>query len=381
MHEPSTNDGLLTGAKIQSDHSQTPARLMSLDALRGFDMALICGLGTVLNAVAVAISPEAGHWMEVQTEHPQWNGYTAWDQIFPMFMFLVGVAIPFSLSKRVQRGESKWRLHWQVIRRGLVLVFLGLVYNGILRFDFENFRYCSVLARIGLGYLFAGIIVLNTGLRGQIISTVLLLVGYCTAMMYIPAGEFGAGDLTPGHTLSGFVDRMIVPGVMYKGDRDPEGLFSTIPAIATVLTGVLAGHWLRRGDVNGHLRAGLLLLSGVLAIGAALVWHPWFPINKNLWTSSFVLLTSGISAVLLAAFFWVIDVCGFRRWAFFFVVIGMNAITIYLAGQFVDFGGVGNTIFGTARNRVHPVIYSAVPLLTAWLLLYVMYRAKIFLKV
>lgn len=381
MKQSPSDVGLLNEVDLKSADRSQSQRLMSLDALRGFDMALIVGLGTVLDAVANSISPEAGHWMEIQTEHPKWNGYTAWDQIFPMFMFLAGVAMPFALSKRIERGQSKWRLHWQVVRRGLLLVLLGMIYNGLLRFDFEHMRYCSVLGRIGLGYLFAGLIVLNSGLRGQIISIALLLVGYCAAMLYIPAGEFGAGDLTPGHTLSGYIDRMVVPGVMYKGVRDPEGLFSTIPAIATVLTGVLTGHWLRRNELSGHVRASVLLIAGALSIGAALLWNPWFPINKNLWSSSFVLLTSGVSAVLLAAFYWVIDVCGFRRWAFFFVVIGMNAITIYLLGQFVDFGGVGNTIFAAARNSVHPAIYSAVPLLTGWLLLFAMYRAKIFLRV
>lgn len=356
-------------------------RLMSLDALRGFDMALIVGGGTILNAVAPLISAEFGNWMEVQTEHPPWNGYTAWDQIFPMFMFIAGVAMPFSLTKRVQRGDSKWGLHWQVIRRGLVLVLLGFVYNGLLKFEFDNMRYCSVLGRIGLGYLFAGIIVLNTRLMGQIIWTIAILVGYWLAMLFVPAGEYGAGDWTPGHTLSGYIDRILVPGRMYQGDRDPEGLFSTIPAIATVLTGALAGIWLRRAEISGHIRAIGLLIAGVISIVVAVVWNEFFPINKNLWTSSFVMLTSGISAILLAAFFWVIDVCQIKRWAFFFVVIGMNAITIYLLQPFVDFHGIGHTIFASAKNSVHPAIFSAVPLLTGWLLLYVMYRGKIFLKV
>ena len=361
---------------------QISARLVSLDALRGFDMCLIAGGDRVLRAIAEAIGPDAHAWMLHQTEHPEWNGYTPWDQIFPLFMFVSGVAMPFSFAKRLQVDGAGGRaaLHIQVIRRGLLLVLLGLIYQGLLTFDFENLRYPSVLGRIGLGYMFAGLIVLNTKLRGQIIAALALLGGYWAAMKFIPVPGFGPGDWEPGHTLADYLDRQLLPGKLYQRVRDPEGLLSTVPSIATVLTGVFAGRWLRT-EAGGLKKTFGLLAAGLGGVVAGALCDPWFPINKNLWTSSFVLWTSGWSAILLAVFYLVIDVWGCRRWAFAFVVIGVNPITIYLAGHFIDFRVIGETVFAPAANHLHPTIFSGAQLFTGWLFLYVLYRQRIFLKV
>ena len=356
-------------------------RLMSLDALRGFDMAFIVGGSVILRSFGEAIGPEAHKWIVQQTTHPEWHGYSAWDQIFPLFMFVSGVAMPFALTRRIESGTSRRELAWKVVRRGLLLILLGFIYNRILKLDLANQRYPSVLGRIGLGYLFAGLIVLSTKIRGQLIWTLGILIGYCLALTCVPVPGFGAGDLQPGHTIADYVDRLLVPGKLYHGDRDPEGLFSTLPAIATVLSGALAGHWLRRNDLSGSKKAAGLLGGGVLCVLLGLVWNSWLPFNKNLWSSSFVLLTSGISLALLALFYYVIDVQRYRRWAFFFVVIGMNAITIYLLRKFVDIEGIGQTLFAVAEDRVHPAIFSASELFTGWLILYVLYRRKIFLRV
>jgi len=370
-----------TETSAEERHLGDSARLESLDALRGFDMFWIVGGSAVFVAMAKAIGPGFHEWAVANTEHPAWNGYTPWDQIFPLFMFVAGVAMPFSLTKRVERNESRAALHWHVIQRGLILVLLGMIYNGLLLFDFEQLRYPSVLGRIGLGYLFAGLIVLNTRVRGQILCVIGLLVGYWAAMRFIPVPEYGAGDWEPGHTLVGYVDRMVLPGTLYKTIRDPEGLLSTIPSIATVLMGALAGHWLRLSKPSGHEKAALLVISGIISLILASVWNIWFPINKNLWTSSFVLHTSGWSLLLLAVFYLIIDVWRFKRWAFFFTVIGMNAITVYLVRGFVDFKGIAEIVFARAAHGVHPALMSGGELLLVWLMLYAMYRGKIFLRV
>jgi predicted acyltransferase len=383
LHE--SNDG---GRKSMSTKRTTdeleqhpnPQRLVSLDALRGFDMCLIAGGGTVINAIANSISPHAGEWMAIQTEHPEWNGYTPWDQIFPMFMFIAGVAMPFSMTRRLELGADKRGLHLQVIRPGLTLVLFGLIFQGLFKFEFTELRYPSVLGRIGLGYLFAGLIVLNWRLRGQARWAVGLLLGYWAAMKFIPVPGFGAGDWQPCHTLADYIDRLLVPGKLYHGDRDPEGLFSTLPAIVTVLSGVFAGHWLRSDNTGVRKTAGLFA-GGVVCVVVGWLFDGLFPINKNLWSSSFVLWTSGWSAILFSAFYLVIDVLGWRRWAFFFVVIGANAITIYMARRFIDFGAVGELVFANAEKRVHPAIFASVDLMTGWLFLYVLYRKRIFLKV
>jgi predicted acyltransferase len=355
-------------------------RLHSLDALRGFDMFWIMGGGGLLAAMAEGNESSTLDWMAAQTHHVEWNGFTFWDLIFPLFLFIAGVAMPFSLGRRVERGDSPALLRRHVVRRGLTLVLLGLVYNGLLTFDLSNLRWGSVLGRIGLAYLLAGLVFLGTTRRGQALWIVGLLLGYWAAMTWIPVPEFGAGVLEPGRTLADYVDRLLMPGRLYHGDRDPEGLFSTVPAIATALLGAMAGHWLR-GPASGARKALGLFLAGLAGLALGGLWHLVFPLNKNLWSSSFVLWTAGWSMLLLSAFYLVIDVWGWRRWTFFFVVIGMNAITIYMLNAFVDFQELANLLLGRSESRLHPAFFIAAGILLRWLVLYGMYRKRWFLRV
>lgn len=384
-----------------------PARLHSLDAMRGFDMFWIIGGAELVRGIASLFDfPTFHSWLEINTEHPNWNGYTPWDQIFPMFMFIAGVAMPFSLTKRLERGDSKFSLYQHVIRRGLILVLFGAIYNGLLLFDFANARYPSVLGRIGLGYMFAGLIVLNTKPRGQFLTIVGILLGYYAALKWIPFPDYAAGDWEPGHTLGDYVDRLLIPGKLYEGVRDPEGLFSTIPSIATVLSGALAGHWLRSEKRSQSTKVAGLVIAGIVSVVLAILWSGvaidrdsglpipiainqewafWFPINKNLWTSSFVLYTSGWSLLVLSLFYLLIDVWGFKRWAFFFVVIGMNAITIYLAREFIDFDNIAHLIFRGTPEKSWSIDYRLLKdggeVFVEWAFLYVLYRLGIFLRV
>ena len=381
---------------LADPQSAASTRLMSLDALRGFDMFWIIGGEDLLQTLArLSGSPTFQAVAAHNTEHPEWNGFSFYDLIFPLFMFIAGVAVPFSFAAHRARGENWLSVHWRIVRRGIILVLLGLVINGILNFDFtlhfvdsgghrqlvtnfSNVRFPSVLGRIGLGYLFAALIALHTRPRNQFLAAVGLLVGYWAALKYIPVPGFETGSLFPGENVGDYVDRHILPGHLYKIVRDPEGLFSTVPAIATVLFGVMAGHWLRRADWSGTAKAGGLAAAGVVSLALGYFWNTVFPFNKNLWTSSFVLWTTGWSLLLLSVFYLVVDVWRVRGWTLFFVVIGANALTVYVGQHIIDFDGLARLAFS---RQLHPILREAGGLMLKWLCLFFLYRQRIFLRV
>jgi predicted acyltransferase len=354
---------------------------MSLDALRGFDMFwIIGGSGLVLSLAHVLGFEEASiRGLRDQFEHATWNGFNFIDLIFPLFVFMVGVAMPFSFGKHLDRGESRDRLYWRICRRTVLLILLGIICNnGLLRLPLAEHRFCSVLGRIGLCYFFASLITLHSSVRGRLLWIAALLLGYWAALMWIPVSNYGPGNLAPGATLTDYLDRTMLPGRLYVGVRDPEGLLATVPAIATALIGVLAGGWLRESRRNGHVKAAALLIAGLICLALGSLWDQSFPINKNLWSSSFVLWTGGLSLMLLGLFYLVIDVWGWKMWAFFFFVIGTNAITIYVGQQWIDFDAVGRLLFGHAP--LPQALLHHAGLAAKWLTLYLLYRQRIFLR-
>ncbi len=358
-------------------------RLLSLDALRGFDMFWIIGGEAIVHAAAKLTHWRWLEWFNGQMEHPEWHGFALYDLIFPLFLFIAGVAMPFSFEKRLARGDRRHALYQHVIFRGLLLVLLGFIYNGLLKFNWPM-RLPSVLGRIGLAYLFAGLIFLNTQLRGRILWIAGLLIGYWAALKLIPVPGFGAGDLSPGHTLTDYLDRLLIPGKLYRGDRDPEGLLATIPAIGTALIGAVTGQFLKDDRKSGYFKTAAMLLAAVACLALALLWNLNFPINKNLWTSSFVLLCAGFSLSLLALFYLVIDVWQLKGWTLFFVVIGSNSILIYMAPKFIDFAYTTHALFDGLLNRTgayQPLLWAIAVVAVKWALLYVLYRKRIFLKV
>lgn len=366
----------------------TPTRLHSLDALRGFDMFWIVGGEGIFHAFAELTGWSVAIWASTQLDHAAWDGFRFYDMIFPLFLFIAGVAMPFSLGKRIERGDDKHKLMIHVIRRGLVLVVLGIIYNnGLFQMPWSEMRYPSVLGRIGLAYLLAGLIFLNTGIRGQVFWFVGLLLGYWAALMWIPVPGFGAGQLTVDGSLVAYVDRLLVPGKLYLEVHDPEGLLSTIPAISTALLGAFAGHLLRNGFgvTDKHRHVFLLAVAGVICLAVGQLWNLAFPINKNLWTSSFTVYAGGWSLLLLALFYGIIDVWGKQKWALFFVVIGMNSITAYMAGALIDFGYTTNFFFGgLLQHVVEParmVLWWICFIVIEWVCLYYLYRKKLFLRV
>lgn len=360
---------------------KSAGRLKSIDALRGFDMFWIMGGDALVRAL--------GTWLDqpllvTQMKHVDWEGFHFYDLIFPLFLFIVGTVLPFSLAKYRNSGTGSSGVYLRIFRRAALLILLGLVYNGLLRLEFNDFRWPGVLQRIGLCYFFAALAVVYLGVRGQAVLLVGLLVGYWALLKFVAAPGFPPFDLTKQGNLVAYVDRLLVPGKLYYGFGDNEGLLSTLPAIGTTLLGALAGNWLMSG------RAPLVKFLGLIGGGAACLaagyaWAGSFPLIKILWTSSYVLVAGGWSLALLALFYLVIDVCGWSRWAFFFTVIGMNPITIYIMSKFVDFKKMAEFFVGGLAQHTseaaYAVIFALAVIAARWLVLLYLYRSKTFLRV
>lgn len=363
-------------------------RLYSLDALRGFDMFWIMGGEGIFIALASLTGWPLFKWWAAQLDHVPWHGFVFYDMIFPLFLFIAGISFPFSLAKRIAKNDSRPSIYRHVIFRGLILVVLGILYNNGLRFDLGELRYGSVLGRIGLAWMFAAIIFMNTKLSTRILWFSGLLLGYWVLMLLFPANDPGSSDIFSREgNFASWVDRMIMPGKLYLGNHDPEGIMSTMPAIGTALLGMFTGEFM----LSDYLKEKPLK-KVLYMVGAAIVlmiigklWNIIFPINKNLWSSSFVCWVGGLSLLLFAIFHLIIDVWNFRKWAFFFVVIGMNPITIYLTERIIGFSKANNFFFKGVADLLPetwgPFIMATGITAIAWLFLYFLYKKKIFLKV
>ena len=363
--------------------SSASTRVLSIDALRGFDMFWIIGGGVLLESLVHAWNHPITRTIEHQLEHVEWEGFHFEDLIFPLFIFVVGAVLPFSLAVRLEREQGFIRVQLHIIKRTAAIILLGLIYNGLLNFEWSDMRWPGVLQRIGLCYFFAALIVLHTRWRTQAILVGAVLLLYWAVTMLVPVPGYGAGNLTMEGCLSSWIDQRLIPGVLYYKYGDNEGVISTFPAICTALLGALAGHWLR-SNRSGSRKATGLALAGIACVIVGLLWSLAFPIIKILWTSSYVLFAGGWSLLLLALFYWVIDVIGFRRWAFFFVVIGMNAITIYFLQRFIEFDKIAEFFFsGIAKQAglIAPLVLPFGALMMRWLLLHFLYRHRVFLKV
>jgi predicted acyltransferase len=361
-------------------------RLTSIDALRGFDMFWIVGGDAVARALCKWWgTPEALRLRE-QFEHVDWEGFRFYDLIFPLFLFLVGVVLPFSLRKYLTGSHPRSHALQRIARRVVLLFLLGLVYNGLLQFRFDNLRVAGVLQRIAVCYGIAATIFVFARVRAQVALFPAILVGYWAILMFVPSPETqAAGDLAPVSNLAGYLDRHYLPGARRccYGYGDNEGLLSTIPAVATALLGALAGQWLL-SDRGRWARAAGLAAMGIGCLGFGMLWGRDFPVIKNLWTSTFVLVAGGWSLLLLALFYTIIDVLGFRAWSFPFVVIGANAITIYVGQRVIPFGEISRFLLGgVARHSgsFGPAVVPIGVLVVEWLFLLHLYRHRIFLRV
>jgi predicted acyltransferase len=371
-------------------------RLLSVDIFRGLAVA----------AMIVVDNPGSDDLAYWPIKHADWNGWTPADFIFPSFLFLVGVSMVYSFAARLQRGESRQQILFHAFKRSLILIAIGLFVNAspIVGLDVHTFRFEGVTQRIALCYFAAALLVLWSGRRGTVIAMCACLLGYWALLRFVPVPGLGRPGhdipfMDPDRNLAAWLDRKLFAGHLYNGTRDPEGILSTIPAVATTLIGVLTGYWLRSEKSPGT-KAIRMLAAGVLGLVAGEVWNVWFPINKNLWTSSFVLFSSGFALVFLALLYWVLEIKKWRgAWTMPILVFGMNAIAGFVADSLVYGPGYSFTVKGAngpvmwhdaaeaklmsfgANAANASLIYSLAAVLFCWILLWFLWRKRIFLKV
>lgn len=365
---------------------------MSLDLFRGATIA----------AMILVNDPGDEHTTYWPLDHAKWNGWTPTDLIFPFFLFIVGVAMAYSFTSRLRRGESRRELLKHVLWRGLILFALGLFLNGFPnRYHLATWRVYGVLQRIAICYVITAVLALFTKRRAWIGTAVACLAGYWIIMRYVPVPGFG----TPGHSISfmdpdrnlaAWLDRKVLAGHLYNVTRDPEGILSTIPAVATSILGLLTGDWLRARR-SPNAKALGMAIAGILGVALGEIFNQWFPINKNLWTSSFVIFTAGMALLALALCYWVLDIRQRRGgWTTSLLVFGMNPIAAYVfAGivaslldriSFADGLTLQETIYQSVfdplgRPYLASLLFAIAFVVMCWIPMWVLYRKKIFLKI
>jgi predicted acyltransferase len=376
-------------------------RLASLDVFRGITIAAMILVN--MAGVADQVYP--------YLVHADWNGCTPTDLIFPFFLFIIGVAMSFSLAKYTDLlsnsslNNKDWRgLYWRIIYRSVFLFSLGLLLNGFWNYDWHTIRIMGVLQRISLSYFVAALIILKLPKKAQYLIAFSLLIIYWLLMSFISVPGYGVGNLTRDGNLGAYLDRLIIgTAYLYKGDQfnslgDPEGLFSTIPAVVNVLLGYFTGEWLRKEPVKSRTSISLVL-AGLSCLVIGQVWDFWFPINKKLWTSSYVVFTTGWALLLLASCYELIEVRGLRRWGKPFEIMGLNAIFIFINSVLMikilvkTHIGIGekapNTytwiyehFFASWAGAMNgSLLFAIVTLLFWWLVVYIMYRKRWFVKI
>ena len=363
----------------------TKPRLTSLDVFRGMTIA------------GMILVNDAGDWDHIYwpLEHAQWNGWTPTDLVFPFFLFIVGVSLVLSNDSRLARGATRGSLVLHALKRAAIIFGIGIFLYGYPKFDIHTMRIPGVLQRIAVVYLITSLIVLYCGRKLRWAITITLLLGYWALMKLYPVPGYGPGVLTMDGSLEGYVDRALMYNHLWVEHRfDPEGLVSTIPAITTCLFGVFTGEWIR-GKSGERLIRGLLI-GAVFGLGLGKVWNIWFPINKNLWTSSYVLFTAGFACAVLAFCYWTVDVRGWKKWAQPFLWYGVNPLGIYFLASFLAVAStkhhigeetpkdiVYNGIYAhlTASPYFNSMLYGLSYVLLFLFVAWVMYRKKVFIRV
>ncbi|MGD8499332.1 MAG: DUF5009 domain-containing protein [Phycisphaerales bacterium] len=370
-------------------------RVASIDALRGFDMFLLIGGGVIFRSLAGLLGDSAlGNLISTQFRHVDWEGFAFWDLVMPLFLFICGVAMPYSFAKRLERGDGKAKLYRHVIIRVVILWVLGMIKQGhLLEFDIEKLAlYSNTLQTIAVGYLVSAILILECKLMVRIAVTAGLLLVFWALMMLVPIPSYGVGEpvegavlvsgvLEPQVNLAIYLDHLILGG--FQDGTSYSWILSSLVFGVTVMMGAFAGMWLRTKR-NGGVKAIGLIGAGAVSIGAGLLWGLVFPIIKHLWTSSFVLLSGGICLMLLGLFYLVIDVWNFRKWAYVFIVIGANAIFAYMATSFIPYRDIAGRFIGGLKDALgdwYPLTHAVVAFALAWLVLWYMYRKKTFIKI
>ncbi len=359
-------------------------RLISLDAFRGFTIA------------SMILVNYPGTWQHVYPPllHVEWHGITPTDLIFPYFLFIVGVAIAYAYTKRIALGTPKRDLYIKLITRSVKIFAVGIFLNLYPYFNFADLRYAGVLQRIAIVFLICGFLFLKTTWKTQLITGIVILIAYWLAMTLIPTPGFDKPMLEPGKNLAAWFDSKFLPGRMWKETWDPEGFLSTIPSLVTTISGMLAGLFLLSKRSWEH-KVIYFMVVGFLLTSAGAMWHYVFPINKNIWTSSFVLFTSGMALMTLGSMIFVVDILGYKKWTKFGVIYGSNAISVYVLAWILGYFFYRMQIGGLSLNRqffelfannlgmapkfvsmMYALLYVGITFIPA----YILYRKKIFIK-
>ncbi len=358
-------------------------RVISLDALRGLTIALMI----------VVNYPGSEDFVFFTLRHTVWNGLSLTDEVAPFFLFIVGVSIVYAFSKRLNDGSPRGKLYRKIIVRAIKIFAVGMFLNLMPDFDFHHIRWTGTLHRIAIVYLVCGIIYLNTNWKQQAWIAAILLIAYWLTLTCIPTPGFGRVMLEPGENIVAWVDNQWLPGVMWRGTWDPESILTTVTSVVSGLTGMLAGR-LMQSDYSPNEKVNILMVSGVFSALLGYFWGLAFPVNENLWTSSFVLVTSGFAALLFGAIYYLVDIKGYRRGTQPFIIFGSNAITIYFLADvwallFYEMKCNGITLNQQAvdamtragidakfASLLYALFFVCINFIPAWLL----YRKKIFIK-
>ena len=374
---------------MDKDINNSSNRILSIDALRGFDMFWIIGGSELAIALLALSSAPWAQRLSSEFIHSRWNGFTFYDLVFPLFLFIVGLVIPFSLARFKNGADIDLKHAYpRIILRTIIIFSLGLCMNGLLDFNFAAMRWPGVLQRIAVCYLLSAILTLHipSRLQSRVLGVIvfMILAGYWTILKFVPVPGVDAVEyLSREGNLAGYIDRLLIPGRLYYEFGDNEGILSTIPALATTLLGVLAGVTLKSSKSQIY-KILWMLICGCIFLIAGILWSFLFPLNKILWTSSFVLVSGGCSLLLLCLFYWLIDYRGYKKWAFPFIVIGMNAITIYIIQGLFDFGILVNIVihgFAGYLGSIKEIFFLICLIFVKWFFLYFLYKKKVFLKI
>lgn len=362
-------------------HSVT--RLTSLDAMRGFTIA----------AMILVNYPGSWKFIYQPLEHAEWNGLTPTDLIFPFFLFIVGVSITLSFTKMLEKGIPEKELYKKIIFRALKIFAVGIFLSLLPKFDIGTIRITGVLQRISIVFFACSIIFLNTSVKVQIWLGTITLIVYWLVMTLIPTPGVGEVMLERGVNLAAWVDSVLLPGRMWQGTWDPEGILSTFPSIVTGITGLLAGHLLL-SKRTPHEKTILLLVFGFAAVTAGYIWGLTFPVNKNLWSSSYVLVSSGLASLLLGTLYYAVDILNYQSGTKPGIIFGANAIAIYFLSDIISilfysipFGSVSlNQHFMTALTEIGiapklvSMVYAIIFVFINFCIAYLLYIKKIFIK-
>lgn len=374
----------------QQPPAPTSGRIMSVDVLRGFDMFWITGGKEILFSLFAVFSVPLPLWLQYHLSHPAWEGFSAWDLIMPLFLFVAGVSMPFAFKRRMEAGRGNAAIYFKIIRRALILWVLGMIAQGNLlqvlgtfisgEFDPSQLHfYSNTLQAIASGYLVAAIVMLHAPILGQLLVAAALMLGFWLLMMFVPVPGHGAGVLEPQANLALYIDELILG--RFRDGTTYTWILSSMGFAATVLLGVQAGHILAASK-RPFVKLLLLIAAGLACLLLGWVWGWHFPIIKHLWTSSMALWAAGWSFLLLAAFYLVIDIIGWQKWSFPLMVIGMNAILAYMGAPFISMGC--KYLFGLTGGELGPFLKYLCSLLSfslMWTLLYFLYRRKWFLRI